>query len=110
VRLANSSSNKTRRLVYVSANSEFTIKGIGSCNCNVQFSSGIDWDGAKRNFLRNQSYSQFEEFLEFRETRTTYGVEWAVFEVTLHPVLYGTARTTSISESEFEGNGIDEEP
>jgi hypothetical protein len=60
--------------------------------------------------LRDQAYSQFEDLLEFRETRTDYGVEWAVFEVTLNPVLHGNAPTSSISESDFEGNGIDEEP
>jgi hypothetical protein len=110
MRLADGRSNKTRRLVYVRANSEFTIGSIGSCNCTLQFSTGTDWDSSKRKFLRDQSYSQFEDLLEFRETRTVYGVEWAVFDVTLNPVLYGNARTTSINESDFEGNGIDEEP
>ncbi len=79
----------------------------------MQFSTGTEWDKTKGKFgkfLRDNSYSQFEELLAFRETRTDYGVEWAVFEVTLNPVIEGNARTTSIIESDFEDNEIEEQP
>ena len=69
VRLADSGSRKTRRLVYVRANSEITIKGIGSGSCILQFSTGVDFDRPRRTFLRDQEYSQFDDALEFRETR-----------------------------------------
>jgi hypothetical protein len=108
VRLADSVNKKTRRLVYVKANSDFTIGDIGPGNCILQFTTGTDWDKTQRKFLRDQSYSQFESLLEFRETKTDYGIEWAKFEVTLNPVLYGNARTSSINASDFEDHEIDE--
>ena|SRR5205085_4485810 len=97
VKLADSVNKKTWRLVYVRANSEFTIGGIGPGNCILQFTMGTDWDKTQRKFLRDQSYSQFEDLLEFRETKTDFGIEWAKFEITLNPVLYGNARTSSIN-------------
>lgn len=109
VRLADSVTKKTRRLVYVQANSEFTIGGIGPGDCILQFTAGIDWDKTQRKFLHDQSYSQFESLLEFRETKTDYGIEWAKFEVTLNPVLYGNARTSSINASDFEDQEIDQQ-
>ena len=105
VRLADESSKKTRRLVYVRANSEFTIEGIGVCNCLLQFSLGTDWDKSKRKFLSGKSYFKFNDLLEFKETRTNLEIKWSIFEVTLNPVPEGNAKTTEIDESEFEDKG-----
>ena len=105
VRLADESSKKTRRLVYVRANSEFTIEGIGVSKCLLQFSTGTDWDKSKRKFLRDKSYLQFDNLLEFKETKTDLGIKWTTFEVTLHAVLDGNAHTTPIDESDFEDEG-----
>jgi hypothetical protein len=110
VRLADSGTGKKGRLVYVRANSEITIKGIGSGSCILQFSTGVDFDRPRSTFRRDQEYSQFDDPLDFRETRTDSGVEWKVFEVTLNPVLYGNARTTSIPEGAFEDNEIGRRP
>ena len=102
VRLADSVAKKTRWLVYVRANSEFTNTGLGAGVCDLQFTTGMDWDQTQRRFLRDQSYSQFESRLEFGETVTDQGVEWADFKLTLNPVLDGNAGTTSINASDFE--------
>jgi hypothetical protein len=107
VRLAEESSKNTRRLVYVRAKSKLKIEGIGECQCLLQFSLGRDWDKNTGKFLRDKSYSQFDDLLEFRETRTNAGIEWKTFEVTLHPVIDGNAQTTQIDESDFENNGGD---
>lgn len=105
VRLADESSKKTRRLVYVRANSEFTLEEIGQCNCLLQFSLGTDWDKSKRKFKRDKSYFKFNDLLEFKETRTKVEILWSIFEVTLHSVPEGNAKTTEIDESEFEDKG-----
>lgn len=102
VKLAEESSKKTRRLFFVRANSEFKIEGIGMCKCILQFSMGTDWEKSKRKFLRDKSFSQFDDLLEFRETKTNLGIEWATFEVTLHSIQDGNAHTTPIDESDFE--------
>ena len=93
---------RTRRLVYVQANSETTLKDIGPCWCLLQFSQGLDWDSDSRKFLRNRSYSQFVEPLEFQEVPKEGGVEYSKYEITLHPVTGGKARTRSIDERAFE--------
>jgi len=102
VKIVDSVSKHTRRFVYVRANNDVMIKGIEVCTCVLKFSSGTDWDQSKLKFLRDVTYSKFDNLLEFVETRTEVGVEWAEFEVTLNPVLYGNAPTTSINESDFD--------
>lgn len=100
-KLVDSVSGKTYRFVYVRANHEVTITGISPCACTLKFSTGMDWDRKTHKFLLDQSFSQFIDLLQFRETRTGSGVKWAKYEVTLHPVPSGGAQTTSIDERDF---------
>ena len=93
---------RTRRLVYVRANSEATIKDIGPCRCLLQFSTGVDWDRSSRKFLEKRSYSQFADPLEFEEVERGDRVQYATYELTLHPVPRGKARIISINEGAFE--------
>jgi hypothetical protein len=102
VKLVDSVSGETIRLVYVQANHDATIKNIRPCNCIFKFSTGTDWDQQTRKFLQNPSYSQFTEPLTFEEFNTEDGVRWRDYKVTLHSVPAGNAQKTQISESDFE--------
>ncbi|MBD0346746.1 MAG: hypothetical protein ICV63_18355 [Coleofasciculus sp. Co-bin14] len=102
VKLVDSASGETIRFVYVQANHDATMKNIPPCNCIFKFSTGTDWDRQTRKFLQNPSFSQFTEPLIFEEIQTEGGVKWRDYKVTLHPVVTGKAKTTQISESDFE--------
>jgi hypothetical protein len=105
VKLINTSAgSRVCRYVYVRANSELLIKGVGPGAYILQFGLGEDWDENTHSFLRNKSYSQFDDRLEFSEIRDEGGINFSTFEVTLQPVLDGNALTTAISEKEFQTN------
>jgi predicted aspartyl protease len=53
-------------------------------------------------FREDASFAVFNDPLQFAESETERGVEWATFSVTLHPVPEGKARTTRLSKEEFE--------
>ncbi len=95
----------TRRFVYIAADGETTLEGIGPCTCVLRFGLGVDWDSDSQRFLRDRSYSEFVDPLKFEEVETPTGVEYATYEVTLHPVIGGNAQTNSIDEDAFEGTG-----
>lgn len=102
VKLVDSISGKTHRFVYVQANREVTVQNISPCRCILKFSQGTDWEQTTQKFLQNRSFSQFSEPLDFKEIEKETGVEWMNYEVTLHPVPHGSARTKPIDESDFE--------
>lgn len=85
--------NKTIRLVYIQANNVFTIKNIKIGEYILKFSLGNDFIPETNKFLRNQSYSKFDDTFDFQDSD---------FTVTLNPVEGGTAKTSSLNEEDFE--------
>jgi len=68
----------------------------------LKFSLGSGYDSNSGKFLYSQSFSKFDDILDFQELRTRGGIEWKEYEVTLNPVAYGNAQTSSISAADFE--------
>lgn len=101
-KLVDSSTGKTCRRVYIRAGDAFKIARIGSGNYVLKFSLGSDYDKDSGKFLRDPSFSKFDDMLDFTVQRTGSGIEWFNHEVTLNPVLGGTARTSKISADEFD--------
>jgi hypothetical protein len=98
--------SKTGRLVYfayIAANSEFTINNISDGNYRLLFSSGKDWDGSM--FTREQGYSSFGDAFDFITTKYSdeeyEHTKYSTFEVTLNPVIGGTATTNKIDPNTF---------
>ncbi|WNZ24769.1 hypothetical protein HJG54_19255 [Leptolyngbya sp. NK1-12] len=101
VKLVDSRTGKTRHFVRIGSGDEITIRGISPCSCILKATTGTNWDQRAGRFLQNRAFFQFNDRLEFRETRTHNGVEWSNYTATLHPVAEGRAITTPISESSF---------
>lgn len=101
-KLVDSATNKTRRLVYIQSYSDATISNIREGDYILKFSLGTGYDKSSGKFLYSQSFSRFDNILDFREYFTDDGIRWAEFEVTLNPVVGGNARTSSISAADFE--------
>lgn len=101
-KLVDSASNKTCRLVYIQDSSTATISGIRSGEYTLKFALGSGYNKDSNSFLNNQSFSKFDETMDFREFRTDNRVRWHNGKVTLNPVEGGTASTSSISVTDFE--------
>lgn len=101
-KLVDSATNKTRRLVYIQASSDGTISGIDKGDYILKFSLGTGYIKNEGKFLYGQSYSRFDDMLNFQEYIVGDEIRWNEFEVTLNPVVGGNARTSPISAADFE--------
>jgi len=91
--------------VYIKAKSTYKITKILDGYYDLYFAHGQDWDKINQKFLVNALYSKFEDGFNFvtKEEYLSDGINtrYTVFEVTLHPVLGGSAETDKVSENEF---------
>ncbi len=94
-------SGKTYKEIYVQAKSQIAITGIRPGDYSLLFVTGRDYAPTIGKFLRDLSYSKFDQTFYYAESRNQYGVGFRAYEVTLNPVAYGTATTSSIGENEF---------
>lgn len=82
---------------YVRYGSTYTLDGIPDGIYSIYFSTGQDWDGVEKVFTIPYSYMRFEELIDFVTTATQY----RTWELTLQPVVGGTAETTSVGPTGF---------
>lgn len=91
--------------LYVKSHSPFTLGHISDGTYQVLFASGEDWDWRAKSFSRSKRFARFDRSLEFATTQRTdethIYTEYATFELTLHPVVGGNAKTSGLSEEEF---------
>lgn len=87
--------------VYIKANSSYTMTGISDGVYWLAFAQGLDWDSSAQKFNRNVQYSAFEETFDFETTEDSRYYYYPEFEVTLHPVIGGTAETDSVDPAQF---------
>jgi hypothetical protein len=83
--------------IYIKANNNYTIKNISDGTYWLAFAQGTDWNSTTQKFNRNPQYSVFDETFNYITTDTQY---WT-FEVTLNPVVGGTAETSDVDPSQF---------
>jgi hypothetical protein len=105
VRLAEVSTKRTIRFVYVQAHDQYSITGIEPGTFTIRFMQGKDWIANCRSFLHDLEVQKFRETCEFGVTtqENEYGVKTTVkdCEVSLNPVPFGNARTEAINVKEF---------
>lgn len=83
---------------YIKANNTYTMRNISDGIYWLAFAQGLDWDSTTKKFKRNTQCSVFENTFDFV---TTYS-QYTIFEVTLNPVIGGTAETNDIIGSQFD--------
>ncbi|MCZ7615039.1 MAG: hypothetical protein M5T52_16245 [Ignavibacteriaceae bacterium] len=97
--------NKSALTLYVRRNSDFTIKKIKDGNYKLYFVVGRHYDEDSLIFLQDCSFSVFEKGLPFTtnefQLKDRIEREYSVSEITLHPVIGGTARTDAITKKDF---------
>ncbi len=83
--------------VYIRATDSHTIRGIIDGVYILYFKIGEDWDDGSKKFMGKEVYQRFEEEFDFE----TLPDQYTIWEITLNPVVGGTADTESLSEDEF---------
>jgi len=92
----------TRRAVYIRAGSEVTLRGLPPQTFNLIFALGVDWDTATSGFRAARSYQRFQDVLLFTESPIEGGRKYKTYEAGLDPIIGGNARTSPITQEEFE--------
>ncbi len=101
-KLVDANTDTTVRLVYIQANSSGEIRSISSGDYFIKFALGNGYNRDTGRFLYAQSFAKFVESFNFAEYETSDGyIRWRNYDISLNPVLGGTARSRSISASEF---------
>ena len=101
-KLVDGDGDMTVRLVYIQANSTGDIGNISSGDYFVKFALGTGYNRETGRFLYSQSFAKFVESFSFAESETGDGyIRWRNYDISLNPVIGGTARSKSISASEF---------
>jgi len=88
--------------VYMKANSSYIMRNISNGTYRLIFAQGLDWNATTQKFRRNQQYSSFDEVLDFTVTEDEQYYYFTEFNVTLHDVAGGTAKTHDITASQFD--------
>jgi hypothetical protein len=105
VKLVNTTINKSVFTVYIKANSTYTIDKVKDGNYKLFFNLGNDWDTEVKAFAVNSGYEVFEDLFDFTTREYEEGdyirTKYSTFEVTLNPVIGGTAETENVNVAEF---------
>lgn len=87
--------------VYIKANNSYTMTDISDGIYWLAFAQGLDWDSTTQKFRRNTQYSAFDETFDFTTAEDSQYYHYPGFEVTLNPVVGGTAETSSVDPAQF---------
>jgi len=88
--------------VYIKANSVYMIADISDGVYWLAFAQGLNWNSTTKKFQRNTQYSVFDETFDFITTEDSRYYHYTAFEVTLNPVVGGTAETSSVDPTQFD--------
>lgn len=102
-------SRKAVASVYVRAKKTSLLKGLGNGKYGLYFSIGRDWNWHMRDFFAVGERGKFSKPLDYSTSTSSYisgnyrytNTEYTAFDVSLHAVSGGTARTESVDEAAF---------
>jgi hypothetical protein len=103
VKLVEQNSRALMASFFVKSNSSFTQEQIPDGTYRVLFVLGNGWNSQTRSFAKDKSFAKFNQPLNFTTLQTSGGIQYRVFKITLHPVAGGQAKTSGVSQKEFDG-------
>jgi len=83
--------------VYIRKGTSYTIQNIWDGDYELYTVMGENWNPESRKFENYSRYTRFEDTIPFVTTATHY----KTWEVTLYPVVGGTAETEVVSQNDF---------
>jgi len=90
-----------RRAIFIRSGESGAMTSVPPGRYRLRFQLGSDWL-AERRFCRTRGTSEFDSAFDFEEVESDRGTRYSTYELTLHPVPQGTARTHVVSDSRFE--------
>jgi hypothetical protein len=108
LRLYDVSTEVIVRCFFVKAHDSVMLKDIPEGTYGLKYATGLDWMEGPKTFRWMPSYSHFEKEFQYSETRNGNEIQFQEIHVTLHPVIDGNVRTTSISSDQFQRGDEDE--
>lgn len=87
---------------FVKSNSSYTLNPIPDGTYRVIFALGKNWNPKTQSFAQSKSFAKFDKPLNFTTMQLSNGIQYRVFQITLHPVLGGKATTSGVNEQEFK--------
>jgi hypothetical protein len=103
VKLVEPNSRTLVAAFYVKSTSSFTQEQIPDGTYKVLFVLGKGWNAQTQSFTKNKRFAKFDKLLNFTTTQMVGGIQYRVFKITLHPVPSGKAKTSGVSQKEFDG-------
>jgi hypothetical protein len=92
-------------IFFAQANHDVVVESVPDGNYQVLYEAGEDWDDISKDFTRDQSFFEFNDFLNFQTTETPEAdgtnEQTTIYTLTLHPVLNGNAGKHPINKSDF---------
>jgi hypothetical protein len=90
-----------RRAIFIRRGESGSMTSVPPGRYRLRFQIGSDWL-TERRFCRPRGTSEFDSAFHFDEFESGRGTKYSAYEVTLHPVPQGTARTHVVSDSQLE--------
>jgi len=87
--------------VYIRSGESSTLTDIRDGTYYLLFTTGEDWDGDEALFTKNPRFQRFEDPFNFQTTTTALGSQYTIWDVTLHPIVGGTAATLPLRPDQF---------
>ena len=98
--LIDSATKAPKRAIYVRSGEAGAITSVPNGDYRLRFQFGQHWLRERR-FCEPANTSEFDDAFDFREVSAGSRTTYSTFEVTLHPVIDGTAKTHSLSNAEL---------
>jgi hypothetical protein len=90
-----------RRAIFIRSRESGSMTSVPPGRYHLRFQVGSDWLPERR-FCWLRGTSEFYSAFDFGEIESERGTQYKTYEVTLHPVPQGTARTHVVADSRFE--------
>jgi hypothetical protein len=87
---------------FVKSNSSYTLNPVPDGTYRVIFALGKSWNPKTQAFAQSKSFAKFDKPLNFTTVQLGNEIQYKVFQITLHPVVGGKARTSGVNEQEFK--------
>src|SRR5262249_12424278 len=102
VKIVPSGANTASCVFYVAAGRQAHITFVPDGIYSILFALGRDWDPITTSFRNPRSFRRFDDVLNFESYYDAYASHHSSYELTLHTVPGGRARTSGMAEAEFD--------
>ena len=99
--LASSDGRGDDRLIFIRPFKSATLQQVQSGRYLIRFCEGTQWNATAATWFFDPMCQQFEDTADLRTTKDEKAVHWHNVELTIEPVMGGTAKTKPITPDQF---------